>query len=167
MKKGTIILLCALLLCGCGSRETGETVADVWDVPAMAQPREIAVELPGELSVCTMESDAGRLYIGDGYEAAVQMTQGGDLDGTLRSLTGFSKKDLTVLETKAGDVRRYEFVWASQGERGDRLGRGVVLDDGNYHYCLSVLQDVDAIDDCQIIWSSVFHSFSLEEPSEY
>ena len=89
----------------------------------------------------------------------VQTLSGGDLDATIRSLTGFDREDITVLQSQS-DPKRWEFAWASAGEGGERLGRGVVLDDGNYHYCLTVLQDADD-DDCQIIWSQVFNSFEL------
>ena len=59
------------------------------------------------------------------------------------------------------DADRYEFVWVSAGEKGDRLGRGVVLDDGSYHYCMSVLRDADNPKKSQVVWSDVFSSFSL------
>lgn len=161
MKKFVLIFLMAFLLCGCGIAETAETVADEWMVPAMAEPREIVLDLPGEASVCAMESEAGRLYIGDGYEIALQTTLSGDLNATLRMVTGFEKEDLAVLQTEHTDVKRYEFVWAAAGEKGERLGKGVILDDGQYHYCLSVLRDAEEKQDCQIVWDQVFHSFTL------
>ena len=49
---------------------------------------------------------------------------------------------------------------STAGEQGERLGRGVILDDGDYHYCLTVLQDAD-VTDCQIVWSEVFRTFDL------
>lgn len=160
MKKYVLMVLMALVLAGCAQAETGETVADVWEEPvSVSAPREIRLELPGEAVVCAMESDTGRLYLGDGYEVMVQTLTGGDLDATLRALTGFEREALTVIQTQE-DPARWEFAWASAGEQGERLGRGVVLYDGNYHYCLSVLQDAED-DDCQIIWSEVFNTFDL------
>ena len=160
MKKYVWIILTALLLTGCAQAETGETVADVWEEPVQVwEPREIRLELPGEAVACAMESDTGRLYLGDGYEVMVQTLPGGDLDATIRSLTGFDREDITVMQT-GQEPKRWEFAWAAAGERGERVGRGVVLEDGSYHYCLSVLQDADD-DDCQIIWSQVFATFSL------
>lgn len=150
-----------MLLAGCATARTMETVADEWAVPVMAQPRQIEVKLPGEASVGTMESDAGRLYMGDGYEIAVQTMAAGDLDATVRSISGFSRDDLTLMQTQAGDCKRYEFVWAAAGEQGQRTGHAVILDDGDYHYCLSVLRDAEGAEESQIIWSEVFHSFSL------
>lgn len=163
MKKIWLVLVLLLFLCGCGVEETMETIADEWVVPVMAQPKSIRLAVPGEASVCTMESDTGRLYIGDCYEIAVQTLSAGDLDATLRSLTGFSGDELTVLRTTDGNAKRYEFVWTAAGERGDRLGRGIILDDGDYHYCLTVQRDMELPRDCQVVWSEIYQSFGLEE----
>ena len=84
-----------LLLAGCGAAETVETVADVWEEPVMAAPSQIHLELPGEALECAMESDTGRLYLGDGYDVMVQTLSGGDLEATIRALTGFSKEEIT------------------------------------------------------------------------
>lgn len=159
LKKMGCLLLLALLLSGCAQAQVGETVADVWEEPVVAAPREIKLQLPGETVACAMESDTGRLYLGDGYEVMVQTLTGGDLDATIRALTGFDREDITLLRTRE-DPERWEFAWACAGERGEQLGRGVVLDDGSYHYCLTVLQDAQ-VDDCQIIWSEVFNTFDL------
>ena len=160
MKKLLFVLLAVFFLAGCAQEEAAETVADVWEEPVLAQPKQIHLELPGETVACAMESDSGRIYLGDGYEVMVQTLPGGDLDATIRSLTGFDREDITVLQTSSQEPERWEFAWAAAGERGERVGRGVVLDDGSYHYCLSVLQDAED-DDCQIIWSEVFSTFSL------
>lgn len=160
MKKVMICLLAALLLTGCAAKETMETIADEWEIPVAAKPRETTLNLPGEALACAMESNAGRMYFGDSYEVSVQTLSSGDLNATLEEITGFSRDDLTVMKTQSGDVERWEFVWATAGEKGERLGRGVILDDGEYHYCLSVLQDAD-VTDCQIIWSEVLRTFEL------
>lgn len=151
----------AILLWGCGRQETLETVADVWDVPAMAAPRQIVVELPEGTGAETLESDTGRLYVTDDYTLSLETLEAGDLDATLRQLTGRGKEDLTVLETRQGDAKRYEFVWAAAGEIGEMLGRGVILDDGNYHYCMSLLRPAEEVS--QILWNPVFESFSLDQ----
>ena len=117
-------VLGATLLWGCANQETLETVADVWDVPAMAAPRQISVELPEGAGAETLESDAGRLYVTDDYSLSLETLEAGDLDATLRQLTGRGKEDLTVMETQQGDAKRYEFVWAAAGETGEMLGRG-------------------------------------------
>lgn len=161
MRKCFILFFAAMLLCGCQAAETMETVADEWYVPVIASPREIRLDLPGEASICAMENDSGRLYLNDGYEIAVQTFSAGDLNATVQSLTGFAKEELTIMQTRENDLRRYEFVWSSAGESGDRTGHGVILDDGNYHYCLSVLRNADLPDNCQVVWSQMFRSFDL------
>ena len=95
MKKMWIAALLAVMLAGCGQVETAETVADVWEEPVMAAPSQIHLELPGEALECAMESDTGRLYLGDGYDVMVQTLSGGDLEATIRTLTGFSKEEIT------------------------------------------------------------------------
>lgn len=160
MKKLWLVLLAALLLSGCGAQETMETIADEWVIPVAAKPRETTLNLPGEALACAMDSDSGRMYFGDSYEVSIQTMSSGDLNATLEDITGFSREDLTVMKTQSGDADRWEFVWAAAGEKGERLGRGVILDDGEYHYCLSVLQDAD-VTDCQIIWSEVLRTFEL------
>lgn len=161
MKRCILVILLAGMFCGCSAEQTVETVADEWVVPVMAVPKEISLTLPGEASVCAVESDSGRLYIGDGYEVAVQTLSSGDMDATLRSVTGFPQKDLTVMQTDGGPVKRYEFVWACAGEGGQKLGHGVLLDDGDYHYCLSILRDAEQKEMSQVIWSEVISSFEV------
>lgn len=160
MRVLLVCMLAGLMLCGCGAVETMETVADEWIIPVAAKPKEINLELPGEALACAMESDSGRLYYGDSYEVSVQTLASGDLDATLGEITGFPREELTVMQTRSGDVKRWEFAWAAAGEKGDRIGRGVILDDGEYHYCLTVLQDAD-VTDCQVVWSEVFRSFEV------
>lgn len=161
MKKILLFVLLPLLLTGCGGEETLETVADEMVLPVMALPGEILVELPGEAAMPAMESDTGRMYLASDYEIYIQTLESGDLAKTVKTLSGYEKADLTVMETGTEDLRRYEFVWTSMGEDGQRLGRAVVLDDGNYHYTMTVLRDADTTENTQIVWSDVFRSFNL------
>ena len=158
MKRWLCCLLPVLLLCGCGAEETLETVADEWMVPAMAQPREVALRLPEDLAMPVLEEDDRKMYLGEDYEIMVETLESGSLDATLRSLTGYPADRLTVIRTSQNDVDRYDFVWTAAGEQGERLGRGAILDDGDYHYCLSVLRDGD---ERNVVWQDVFASFSL------
>ena len=82
----------------------------------------------------------------------------GDLDSTVRSISGYEKENITLIRTQQDGMGRYDFVWSAAGENGDRLGRGVILDDGNYHYCLSVLRDQG---DFPVVWRDLFASFTL------
>jgi len=161
MKKYLWILLPVLLLCGCTAQETMETISDEILLPVMAQPRDISVQLPGETALPVVENDAGRIYLCNEYEIVLQTLDAGDLQSTMQILSGMDREQLTVMETFSEDVTRYEFVWTSAGEQGEQLGRAVILDDGTYHYCLSVLRSAEKADKSQINWNQVFGSFRL------
>ncbi len=161
MKKWVLLLPLLLLLSGCASEETLETVADEWVQPVIQAPRQVTVELPEDVVAPVMESTSQQVYLCNGYEIIIETVDAGDLDGTIQSICGYGKEELTVMETKEEAVSRYEFVWASAGEEGDRLGRAAVLDDGNYHYCISILRDASTTEGSQIVWNSVFSSFRL------
>jgi len=162
LKKTLFILLIAILFTGCTPAPTvWETVADEPAQMVTAQSREILVDLPKEAAVHTMEADTGRLYLCQDYEIAIQTIQGGDLNATIRQLTGYEKEKLTVIETSHKELKRYDFAWSTAGENGDRVGRGVILDDGNYHYTMTVLHDAADTEKTQVVWRSVFESFTL------
>lgn len=161
MKRLCYLLICGLLLCGCGAAETMETVADELEAPAAAVKREILVDLPGEAAAPVMEAGSDRYYLCDDYELSVETLASGDVKNTIRQLSGFDPEDLTVLKTEQDGKPRYDFVWAAQGEEGQRLGRAAIIDDGNYHYTLSVLRNADNTEKSQVVWRTVFESFSL------
>lgn len=158
MKRWIWICLLMTLLCGCGAEETLETVNDEWLLPAMAQPREISVRLPDNLVAPALELSGRRLYLAEEYEIMLETIASGDLETTLRNLTGYDSDRLTVIKTQQENADRYDFVWTAAGEQGERLGRGTILDDGNYHYCLSALRDGG---ETIIVWQDVFDSFCL------
>lgn len=159
MKQYCLLLILPLLLCGCGAEETFETVSDEIVSPVMAQPKEISVRLPDDAVSPVLESDTRQIYISEDYEITVEILSSGDLDATVHTLSGYGKDQLTLVETGESGAKRYDFVWVSAGEQGERLGRGVILDDGKYHYCMSVLRDADG--DSQTVWSEVFASFTV------
>ena len=158
VKRWLWMIVLAVLLCGCGAEETLETVSDEWIVPAMAQPREISVRLPENTVLPVMEQDGRKLYMGQNYEILLETLAAGDLNDTIRTISGFEKEQLTVLQTGQGELDRYEFVWTATGERGELLGRAVILDDGDYHYCMTVLRDAE---ESIVVWQDVFSSFAL------
>lgn len=161
MKKSCILLLLAFLLCGCAAEETFETISDEIVAPVMAQPRQITVRLPDNAVAPVLESDSEQVYMSEDYEIVIETLSSGDLNATIQTLSGYGKDQLTVMETQQDSVTRYDFVWVSAGEAGDRLGRAVILDDGSYHYCMSVLRDAETVEKSQIVWSDVFQSFAL------
>lgn len=154
-----LLILMSLLLCGCGARETFETICDEPVQEAMVQPREISVRLPDNAVSPVLESEAEQIYMSEDYEIVIETLASGDLDATVRGICGYGKEDLTIMETQWDDVTRYEFVWTAIGEKGERLGRAVVLDDGTHHYCMSVLRDAQTVS--QVVWRDVFASFTL------
>ena len=161
MKRVWIFLPLVLLLSGCGAKETLETVADDIPVQSVAQMREISVRLPDNVVSPVLQSDSEQVYLSEDYEIVVETRSAGDLNATVNAISGFDESELTVMHTMQDDAQRYDFVWVSAGESGDRLGRAVILDDGNYHYCLSVLRDAENQKKSQVVWSDVFDSFSL------
>lgn len=161
MRYGVLLVLGCLLLSGCGAQETMETVADEWVEEAMAPAREILVELPEEAAAPAAENANGRIYLCSDYEIEIHTMDGGDLDATIRNLCGYDREELTVIASSPQGLKRYDFVWTAAGEGGDKIGRAVILDDGQYHYTMTVLRSADSVEQSQIVWRSVFESFAL------
>lgn len=161
-KCWSLILVTLLLLSGCATTQTSETVADEILQPAVSTQREVILTLPSGASKEVMESeDGGRLYFCDGYTMTVQILTGGDLNRSLESLCGYSADALTVLQTQDGAWKRQEWIWVSAGEGGEQLGRGALLDDGSYHYCLTVMADASEAGVLEAEWDAVFASFGI------
>lgn len=162
MKKLGIVLVLALLLGGCGTEAVYEPVEDVYQVMAPEAAR-LRLELPPEAAVLTMgNATAGDIYFCDGYTLTVQTMTGGDLDGTLRAVTGYGRDGLTLLETRDGNCTRLESAWTSAGEGGDQVGRMVLLDDGVYHYVVTVMADAAQAGNLRLAWDTLFDSVSLD-----
>lgn len=159
MKKCCLFLLCGVLLCGCGAQETFETVDDEYVQSVMQEQREVLLTVEDDAVV--LQGDTGCVYLCDGYEVTVEILSAGNLSGTFQTLTGFGTDDLTVIETVGSGVARYECVWAAAGEGGDMVGRAVILDDGIYHYCVTVLADADDAPALQKTTEEIFDSFGL------
>ena len=108
-----------------------------------------------------METDNGTLYLCDGYDVSVQTVESGDLESTIRLVSGFSSEDLTVIQTAAGAYPCYEFVWTSATDLGEQVGRAMILDDGNYHYILSTVTPAEHAQEYQEIWNGIFDTFGV------
>lgn len=161
MKKYALIMLVCLLCVGCAAKETFESVDDAYDLQAVAVQKEVTFKLPEDAALHTVRSDYGQLYFCDGYEITIQTMEAGDLNMTLRELTGFGADDLTVIETgKTGQIR-YECVWSAAGEGGDMVGRAAILDDGSYHYCMTVMAPEAEAARLRDTWKALFDSFIL------
>lgn len=161
MKKLYLMVALILLLCGCSTERTFETVTDEIVLKASAQPREILLTLPEETLLPAMETDRGTLYLCDGYDVAVQTMDSGNLDGTVRQITGFGSDDLTILQTRAGEYTCYDFVWTAATDLGQQVGRAKILDDMEYHYILSASTSANKAEEYYEIWNGIFESFGI------
>ena len=162
MKKLGILLMVILLLTGCAAQETFETVSDNIVQSVMGQERQVELKLPSHASTPVVNSDdGGKLYLCDGYVLMVQTLSAGDLDRTVRSLSGFGASQVTLMETATQDAKRYEWVWTAAGEGGDQMARALVLDDGSRHYCLTAMADAQTAGVLEAEWSDIFSSFRL------
>lgn len=162
MKKLWCVLALALLLTGCGANEVWETISDVDDTPVMVQMQQVKLTLPKDAASETMENgQSGKIYLCNGYTVTVQTLPGGDLDKTLREISGFSRQQLTVMETQTKNEKRYECVWAAAGEAEDQVARAVILDDGSYHYAVTVMARFSTAGDLADVWQSILTSVQL------
>ena len=161
MKKVCVLLLCLILLTGCAEAPVFEQVDDVYNPSEAPEPKTIRMTLPNDASSQVLSGDTGTLYFCDGYEIMVQTMASGDLDGTLKTLTGYEREALSVLQTRTGEIKRYECAWTSAGEGGDRVGRLVVLDDGSYHYSVAVMADALDAGALQESWQELFSGIVL------
>lgn len=161
MKKCWIGVLFALLLTGC-SAETFETVDDEIIQPVMATAEELSLTLPESAAAQAIQGeDGGKLYFCEDYVLTVQTLSGGDMERTAKSLCGFGTEELSVLETTAGENRRRDWVWTAAGEGGDQLGRAMVIDDGHYHYCVTVMAEAEAAGNLEAEWNALFSSVRI------
>ena len=153
MKKWLVLLLTALLLCGCTEQEIFEQVEDVYQVMA-PQPGILLMEIPEDASVSAMES---------GQENSIYFCDmaAGDLNRTLEEITGFSADGLALFQTRDGAVKQYEGTWTCAGEGGDQVGRLVLLDDGSYHYVVTVMASAADVGTLRLAWDTVLGSVTL------
>lgn len=162
MKKLWLVVLLALLLAGCGGEGARETMSDNHNIPQTAPMQTIAVQLPNQLSAPVLESQtAGKLYICDDYWVSVQTVEAGDLAQTVYSVTGMQKDKLDILQSRQGEVKRYQWVWSSNSEDGIQVGRACLLDDGAYHYIVTAQASEAVAGKLQDQWQEMFASVRL------
>lgn len=162
MRKLILLLAAMLLLSGCAATETFETLGPILhqseEFPAMAT---VELSLPDSASTQTFSGGTDVLYECDGYTLLRQTLSSGDLHSTIRTLSGFSPENLTVLESGDASVKRYDWVWTAMGDSGDLVCRAAVLDDGNYHYCICVMAPAADAGVLNPEWNRLFSSFRL------
>lgn len=164
MKKWVIgvMLLLGAILCGCSKVETFEVISDnvVYDQTIM--PSNIQLSIPEDGAISVMSSSGSQSYEGEHYQIIVQTFPSGNLDQTLRLVTGYGKNQLQVVEVTEKNLDKYLCAWSAVSEEGDLVGRCAVLDDGRYHYCLSVLADARMSGEIRDDIDAIFAGYSLE-----
>lgn len=162
MKKCWLIMIIALLLTGCSAQETFETISDIYGVAASTALHEVQLSLPDDAVSQSMEAEDGsKLYMCDGYTITVQTMESGDLDRTLQEMSGFSRDELTVMKTMRNGIACYESVWCTAGEEEDQICRSVILDDGNFHYGVTVMANYSLAADLNLTWQQILGSATL------
>lgn len=164
MKKLCLLVVVVLTLTGCGKQENFETMSDQYEMPESAQAQQTSMILQQEAVSVGLETGEETIYICDDFCAMVQTFSAGDLDATIRSITGYPKEKLMVMQHTTDGITSYECVWASAGEGGDQVGRCLILDDGNHHYALSVMADAATAGQLTETWQLLFDSFAIGQP---
>lgn len=162
MKKLLLLVLMLLMLTGCAAQPTFETVDDLPVSGQTAQAKELLLSLPDDAASPAMESEDGAcLYDCGEYTLTTQVLPAGNLDGTLQTITGFTGANLSHMKTKQQSLDRYDCVWTAAGEGGDTVGRAVVLDDGAYHYAVTVMADAEHAGALLPQWKAILSSVQL------
>ena len=160
MKKLVMVLLMLGLLSGCGNVNY-ESVQDVYATQPLPQPAQLLVSLPPD-AVELESQEAGSLWLCQDYTASVTTMESGDLEATLRELTGHEKEQLEVFSWEESGLKRIECTWVSAGEGGDQVARTVILDDGNYHYALTLQTSAECLGDLREAWQQMISTVTLD-----
>lgn len=162
MKKLLLLVLILLMLTGCTAQPTFETVDDLPVSGQTVTAKELLLSLPKEAASPTMEgTDGACLYDCGEYTLTTQVLPAGNLDGTLQTITGFTGANLSHMKTKQQSLDRYDCVWTAAGEGGDVVGRAVVLDDGAYHYAVTVMADAEYAGELLGQWNTLLRSVKV------
>ena len=162
LKKWLLMMLCATLLTGCASA-TFETLGDIphqqVDAP---MPRKVILDLPEDTVQAVWSQEDDTMYLCQDYTVHLQVLSAGDLQSTIRQVSGFEKENLTILESRCGDHDRFEWVWIATGEGGDAVYRCAVLSDANFHYALTLSANAETAGNLTEQWNNIMRSFCLE-----
>jgi len=163
VKKCWIIPVLALLLSGCGAEPTFETIPDVCAETASQPARQILVELPEDAQVPALQSEEGStLYFCDDYTVTAYTLPAGNLDETLRTTTGYGKDTIRVMQSYAPEGDCFACAWTAAGEGEMLVGSARIIDDGSYHYVVTVLSPESRSGAAQKEINAVLDSFRLE-----
>lgn len=169
MKKFWVLGIASLLLLtGCSPSRELETVSDTMVQPQRGEMQQMVINLPETAAAAVMSAEeTGTVYFCDDFVLTMQTVESGDLQRTLMDTTGYMPNQLPVMETVQGDAKRYDCIWTAAGEAGDQVGRCAVLDDGNYHYILTVMADANkSAELTQSVWNSLFSTYRIAPEEE-
>lgn len=147
MKKLVWLLVLMVFCTGCTNltEPVYETITDEIVEPVSAVPKPVSVWLPDGAAAQTMaDGETGECYTWGECELRIRTMDGGDIRSTLKTLTGLDPERLTVMEYERDGLQLYQSVWSAMSEEGVSLGRCMVADDGNYHYCISLVSPENA-----------------------
>ena len=157
-----IVLLFGVFLGGCRGAESFEVIADnIVELPS-AEPAKVELKIPEDGTLTVMSGNDWQCYEGEHYQIILQTYPSGDLNRTLQNITGYDKEHLSVMEISGENIDKYLCAWSAVSEEGELVGRCSVLDDGIYHYCLSVLVDAEVSGEIRDTVDAVFAAYSLE-----
>jgi hypothetical protein len=156
-----LFLLLSAMLCSCTNAEDFEVISDTVVDFQMQEPAKVKLKIPDDAALSVMGSGDRLSYEGDHYQIIVQTLSSGDLDETLQIITGYSKKHLNPMKLTEENYNKYLCAWSAVSEEGEIVGRCAVLDDGRYHYCLSVLVGAQISGEMREEIDALFANYSL------
>lgn len=163
MNRCLIILVCLLvLLSGCSGADTLEVMYDSYESALVAAPAMVHLDFSEDHTFTVTQGEGWYTYTGENYEIIMQTCMSGDLNQTFQQITGYAMERLTVMEIPSTDADRYVCAWSTVSEEGELVGRCTVIDDGVYHYCLSVLVDAKTAGEYREDIDAIFATYSLE-----
>ena len=162
LKKWITIGICAFLLTGCAA-PTFETLGDIPHQQVAAPvPQKVVLTLPEGAVQAVWAAEGDTMYLCEDYTVHLQTMDAGDLKRSIRSLSGFDPENLTLVKSTCGDHDRYEWVWTAAGEGGDAVYRCALLDDGDFHYALTVTAPATTAGTLTEEWTKIMSTFCLE-----
>ena len=157
-----LVLVFGIFLCGCNGTESYEVLSDdIVGVP-IAEPAKVELKLPEDSALAVMSGSDWQYYEGEHYQIILQTFSSGNLDQTLQNITGYQIDNLSVIETSVDGIDKFHCAWSAVSDEGELVGRCTILDDGMYHYCLSVLVEADAACEVRDTIDAVFATYALE-----
>lgn len=168
LKKGIIWIMTALLLTGCAAEPVYETIGNVWDNPepvASAASMEFSLPDGAEMEVLSEESGSKSYRVGN-WELWTEVYPGGDVSATLEQVTGMDADALTVIQRQVGNMDCHETTWTTTDEEGVNVARAAVIDDGNYHYCISLMVPEEDAQEVGNFFEEILYSVNLVDTEQ-